>query len=338
MSEHAKLSPSGASIWTKCPASIRLSEGIEDTPNPASERGTRIHMTAEELIKNQALTYPEHAEDAMPYVAFIKQEAEKFDRVMVEYRLEGFRQFVSDCWGTADFVAIKGTHGMLVDLKTGRQFVSVEGNLQLAIYATAAALEFDLQTVEVVIFQNGQVSRATLGFDDFRNTIKTVIAANQAVNTPATAGDHCKWCKARSVCRARAIATLDVPGSDRVTDDELDLVLPHARRLADWAADIEERAYKAAMEGQRINGYKLVEGTSKRKWKGGAEEIVREHGLADQLFTSQLVSITAAEKILGKRAAAEFMGLATEKPEAKPVLVESTDPRQPIATTINTEF
>ena len=52
MSAHAKFSPSGASIWLNCPASLRLSEGMPDTTNEAS--GTLGNVKVREVIADEA--------------------------------------------------------------------------------------------------------------------------------------------------------------------------------------------------------------------------------------------------------------------------------------------
>ncbi len=54
MSEaHAKLSPSAAKRWMKCPGSIRLSAGIPSTTSSYAEEGTAAHFVAEQCLKRR---------------------------------------------------------------------------------------------------------------------------------------------------------------------------------------------------------------------------------------------------------------------------------------------
>jgi len=88
-----------------------------------------------------------------------------------------------------------------------------------------------------------------------------------------------------------------VAGSDRTTDGDLGVLLTHARQAADWAADIEERAQKVMSLGGRIDGFKLVEGTTRRKWREDAVATLKELGL-DDLFEESLIPIGQAENCL----------------------------------------
>ena len=146
-------------------------------------------------------------------------------------------------------------------------------------------------------------------------------------------GEHCTWCKARAVCRERALHVLNVAGSDRTTDGDLSVLLTHARQAADWAADIEERAQKALADGAQVPGYKLVAGSTKRRWRDDAAATLKELGL-DDLFEESLIPIGRAEKLLGREAAG-LLSVATEKPPGKPTVVDQTDPRPSIGQTIN---
>ena len=131
---HAIFSPSSSGIWLNCPASLRLSEGLPDTTNEASERGTRIHKTAEALLLGTEVEHPEHVDDAQPYVDFVQREthpAMHWHR-MIERRV----RLTAECYGTADILAVRGIHdAKVIDLKTGRIPVSAKDNPQLQIYA-----------------------------------------------------------------------------------------------------------------------------------------------------------------------------------------------------------
>ena len=333
MSDHAIFSPSSSGIWLNCPASLRLSEGLPDTSNAASELGTKKHQTAEEMLLGLEVTHKEFAADVQPYVDYVKRETSP---AMHWHRMIERRVYLTDeCYGTADILAVRGIHdAKVIDLKTGRIPVSAENNTQLAIYAAAVAKEFGVRQVHTIIWQNGQTSTDVLTGADFEKITNRVLDAQAQVDTAKPMpGEHCTWCKARAVCRNRALHVLSIAGSDRTTDGDLSVLLTHARQAADWAADIEERAQKALADGAQVPGYKLVAGSTKRRWRYDAAATLKELGL-DDLFEESLIPIGRAEKLLGREAAG-LLSVATEKPPGKPTVVDQTDPRPSIGQTIN---
>ena len=51
MSEHARLSPSGADRWIACAASVNGSELYPDQSSEAAEEGTRAHNAMEAALR-----------------------------------------------------------------------------------------------------------------------------------------------------------------------------------------------------------------------------------------------------------------------------------------------
>ena len=49
---HAKLSPSSAHRWLRCPASIEACRDIKDTSSIHAEEGTAAHELAETVLRN----------------------------------------------------------------------------------------------------------------------------------------------------------------------------------------------------------------------------------------------------------------------------------------------
>jgi hypothetical protein len=320
-----------------------LSEGIEDTTNEAAQRGTDIHAQAEAMMRGEPEPFQEHAEYAQAYVDFVRSLVEPGDDLLIEQRLS-FEEYAPGGFGTADAVIVPSNGGWakIVDLKTGRGRVSA-GTPQLMIYALALvqrlALGAGLQGVHVYIWQNGQVDSYTWTIDELLQAGEVVRAAAKAALDPTTKpvpGDRqCQWCKARSRCTARAVHVLEQAGEVYGLAD-LGTVLPVAQRLEAWSRDVQERAHNALMDGASVPGYKLVEGTSRRKWSDDAMQTVEDMGLANVLTERKLISITAAEKLLGKREARPILDVATERPPGSPVLAPRSDPRpeigQPIVT------
>ena len=50
MSAHAKLSPSSAERWMRCPGSVALCDGLPDTSSTFADEGTAAHFLASECL------------------------------------------------------------------------------------------------------------------------------------------------------------------------------------------------------------------------------------------------------------------------------------------------
>ena len=84
-------------------------------------------------------------------------------------------------------------------------------------------------------------------------------------------GDHCRFCKARKTCRARAeynleLTKMEFNSPELLEDNEIGEVLKRADQLANWVKDITEYALEEAIKGKKWDGWKLVEGRSNRKY------------------------------------------------------------------------
>lgn len=52
MYEHSKIGASSMSRWQKCPGSVRLSEGMDDTTSIFAAEGTVAHGIAEHILNH----------------------------------------------------------------------------------------------------------------------------------------------------------------------------------------------------------------------------------------------------------------------------------------------
>ena len=145
-------------------------------------------------------------------------------------------------------------------------------------------------------------------------------------------GDHCRFCKAKSVCRARAeynlkLAQYDFEMPSALEDIEIESLLGKLDMLISWAEDVKDYALNEAVKGKKWNGYKLVEGRSNRKY-------IDEQTVADKVanagydpYEKKVLGITAMTKLLGKKKFEELLGGLIEKPQGKPTLVSELDTR-----------
>lgn len=267
--------------------------------------------------------------------------------------------------GTGDFVRYRPSTGELVirDLKYGRGVVvEVANNKQLLIYALGVAQRFHnrgLSAVNIGIVQpraphrDGPVRSATIDAVDlleFRADLEAASLATMQPDAPRVAGDHCGFCKAAGVCptlRAYSLATAEMEFADEppvvggMGPAELAGVMRKAGVLKDWIKRVEEHAHEVARR-DGLPGFKFVRSTSYRKFRDEDETVgYLRNGLGlsdDDIFTDpKLKSPAQIEKVLGAKRKAKIAPLV-HKPPGKVILVDESDPRDPVKPDAEEEF
>ena len=365
---HSRFPASASHRWMNCPGSIRLSEQVpQETTTSYAEEGTLAHAIAEQKLliaidktvkaaELKKLTkdpmYDGEMDEATTFYAGLVMEhynaAGDSAELMIEQRVD-FSDWVPDGFGTSDAIIVNDDTIEVIDLKYGKGVrVDAEGNSQMRLYALGACAMFgdlyDFEKVRMTIVQPrlDHVSTEELTLDYLLQwaQIYVVPAALEAAkdDAPLAAGDWCRWCPARAICRKRAEANLELarydfqPG-DLLEPDEIAEILGKVDELTKWAADIEAYALQQALNGEHYDGYKLVEGRSVRKYKDELQvaEKLKAEGFSEAvLYERKLLGITAMEKLVGKKKFTETLGDLVEKPAGKPVLVPESDKREAI--------
>lgn len=363
MSKHALLSASSSHRWLHCTPSARLEEQFENTTNAFAAEGTAAHELAEyklrkflkiklkkpisdfdsEELESYTDIYVNFATELITEVRLICKDP----IILIEQKLD-YSCYVPEGFGTGDLIIITDGTLHIVDLKYGKGVVvSAEDNPQMKLYALGALQIFDslydIKTVKMTICQPRLESISTyeVSVEELSNWAETELRprAQLAINGKGEflPGEHCRFCRARHTCRARAnehlaMAKYDFKLSALLSDEEIAEVLSVADRLSIWAEDVYAYATDLSIrEGKEWSGFKLVEGRSNRKYS--SEEAVikacNDNSITD-IYTKSLLGITAMEKLLGKKRFKSILGDLVEKPQGKPTLVPISDKRQPI--------
>lgn len=357
---HALLSASAAHRWIPCPPSAKLQEKYEDKGSEYAAQGTSAHTLAEWKVRRllgdiqpdprpDLQYYDQEMEDATDqyaeYIAETIAEAKKTCSdpcVMVEQQVD-FSRWVPDAFGTADAIVAGSGRLWITDLKYGTRIeVFAERNPQASCYALGC-LELlddlygiDLVTIQIFQPRRGHISEWTVSKDELlkwaEETLRPAAELAAAGKGSFCPGDHCRFCKARHECRARAdqqmaLMRYDFELPPTLADEEIEDILGQVDHLVSWAEDVKTYALESAIGGKHWNGFKLVEGRSVRRYTD--EEAVARAVQADGKYPyeQKLLGITAMTQLLGRKHFEEVLGGLVEKPRGKATLVPESDKR-----------
>lgn len=314
---------------------------------------TKRQLTAQKKkIYNEEFHDAEVEESALYYANYIKalvSQLKELDgeepAVMFEQRLD-LSRWAPGCFGTADCVIISGHTIHVIDFKYGKGVeVSAEGNPQMQLYAAGAWALFeplyDIERIGMIIIQPriNNESYAILTAAELNVWLTGVVMpkakealSGEGVYRPSEAA--CRFCKAKGECAARAEKFAELfeedPDPGLLSLERLGEILSMTRDMKTWLGDLEAAATQRLLSGDKIPGWKLVEAKTRRQIpdEEAAAKALRKAGLSDeQIFTVKLAGITAIEKALGKKRAAETLEGLIVKPKGGPALAPQTDKR-----------
>lgn len=348
--------------------------GAEEETSTFAEEGTAAHELAEikmrlflepksRKLKNRlkearlSSYYNNEMEEAT--TRYVDQVVELYHKavsrsedaqLLVEQRLD-FSPWVPDGFGTGDALIISDGLVEVIDLKYGKGIpVSAENNPQTLLYGLGALhtydMLYDIDGVQMTIIQPrlDSISTDLMSAKDLLQwaeaTVKPLALLADAGEGDYVPGEHCRWCAAKAICRARAEKNLELAAHEfakpsTLSTDEIAGILKEAEELQAWAKDVQAYALdQAEKHGVQFPGWKLVEGRSVRKIEDEASVVgaLRDEGFSDDdIYTMKLAGLTAFGKLLGKKKLEELLGPYIIKPPGKPTLVPEEDKRPEIS-------
>ncbi|GAA0763774.1 DUF2800 domain-containing protein [Clostridium sartagoforme] len=369
---HAMLSASGASRWMACTPSARLEQQFENKTSDYAAEGTLAHELGELKLRKELEGLSTrsfnskvkkiqenklYTADMPDYVdMYVETCLERVSEAKattpdalfkIEQRLD-FSEWVPEGFGTGDFVIIADGTMEVCDLKYGKGVpVSANNNKQMMLYALGAISEFsflyDIEKVRMTIIQPrlDNISTFEVTVEDLLKWAEEYVKpkAELAIKGEGEfcAGDHCKFCRAKAVCRARAEKNLELAKYEfekptTMDNNDIAYVLSKVDELVSWASDVKEYALEEALKGEEFEGYKVVEGRSNRKWSSEddvAKVLIGQGFLENIIYTKKLTGITNMESAIGKKEVQRLLGDYIIKPVGKPTLVPVADKREP---------
>lgn len=352
---HALLSASKAKQWLACPPSARLnqklSERLGDRSSPYAEEGTKAHAVAELKLRHEVGEINDYLyKEERKQLGEIDAEMDKFTDVyvdevltryyeakkstpdaelLIEQKLD-FSEWVPSGFGTGDAVIVSDRTLEVLDLKFGRGVpVDAVGNPQARCYGLGAIHEFGaifgFTKVRTTIVQPRlySVTEETLDRDEllaWGEKIKPIAEQAWRGEGDFHPGDHCRFCNARGICRARMLESIGVfvhgfDSPDVIPEEAIPDILRVADTAEQWLKDVRDYARAQAIRGVEYPGWKVVRGKRPgRRFKDENEVILKlaHAGFTEEQYCSpkKLMSPAELEKSIGKTA---FDALLTDQ-------------------------
>lgn len=371
-------SPSGLYAIEKCPGKIAFGMDIPEPPSSEHAlEGTEFHKHMElysplflEERGDEVVDYLQSIEFKYEDMEFYLWESlNELDKLWKSFtskhnKCEKYFElkinFGEDVYGTSDvvFVGVNKKTGktdcVCIDWKYGKGVrVSAEENLQGIAYGIGAVNTLKLSNVGVCMVIIAQVrlnnwSRFTFEGDEigmWRRRIEEIVQKAKDVyegKLPLlenmAAGEHCRFCKALSVCPKQKELVMGAVESKleelpleelvkKLTLDEQVSIFLKKGLIEDFLEAVAKNLNHALQTGAEHHAVKLVRTNGRRGWK---EEVTAEDLIAAGIkdpYEKKLIGITKAIKQVGENGIKNLL----TTPEGKIELVRADDKRPAIA-------
>lgn len=331
-----------------CELKLRKYFGITN-PGEKKPMGPRKYKAELDKLKEDALYQTEMDGYTDVYVDCIKDAANGFSAapaVFIEQRVN-LSEYIPGGFGSADCILIQGDTLYVYDFKYGKGVpVAAKNNPQMRLYALGAYLMYrefwNIRQVHMTIVQprRQNICEDVLPIEELLDWAENVVkpAAKKAADGAAeyACGDWCVFCKVKATCRTHAdtavngVSDFDLMAPPLLSLAELGLLLTKCQTLLDYAKAAEEYALSTALSGEKIEGWKLVEGRSKRIWddQEKAFDTLKKAGIPEELlWHREPYTLAQIEKQMGKKEFEKTAGKHVQKQPGKPALVPESDDR-----------
>lgn len=305
-------------------------------------------------LKTDAAWDDEMLHTAETYVEHLTERAMEFANepyIAFEVKVD-ISDYVPEAFGRCDCVMFGGDTLIITDYKHGKGVpVSPDENPQLMLYALGALKLykplFGVALKKVAVYIDQPRINA---YDGWTCTVDELLAWGEGVKPKAQmafmgfgeyhAGDWCRFCRANGICKAQAeqqIGAFDdfsaAVGNPTalLSPSEMGEVLKRGETLVSWYETVREKALESLLNGEKIPGYKVVEGRSTRCWtdQDKALDKLQESGVDRAvIYDSVPKTLAQLEKLLGTAKFKELVGEFVTKPQGKPTLALETDSRK----------
>ena len=269
-------------------------------------------------------------------------------------------------------------YALQISAKNGKGvFVSCDHNPQMMLYALGAyhayGYLYNIKQVSMTIIQPRleNISTYECSVEELLDWAETYVRPRAKLafegKGEQVPGDWCRFCRARTSCKACAEEALALVKEEFLdldegvlTDEEeetdatatfnldtsaptfkspallsktdIEKMLPTLNRIESWIEAIFAYVSSEAINhGVAWDGYKVVEGRSKRQFLDTKSVVAaaEKAGYTD-IYKTELISLTEFEKLMGKKKFKEILGEYVVKPPGKLALVPNSDPREAV--------
>jgi hypothetical protein len=297
---------------------------------------------------------PEMEEHANNYAEFVRSLVNENTRGLEIERNFRLDPYVPEARGTADCVLDNGDELIVIDFKYGRGVkVDATNNPQLLLYALGAMLDLGdytrIKSIRACIVQprvTAVPQQSGMSAESLLRWAQTTLAekAQQAFEGEGELNpgvEQCRFCRAKGTCPGMAKEVFkqcdDILNDNNkqkapcnLSTQEVADKLQHYDLIKQWFTAAEEVVRNALFNGERVSGFKLVEGRANRKINDERIAINRLEAAGwqkDKITVTKLDTLTNLERLVGKKNLPLILGDTLIRPEGQPSLVTANDPR-----------
>lgn len=371
MSAHALLSPSSAHRWLNCLLAPRLEATLPSTTSVYAQEGTLAHTVCELMAKKyfnkistsefnegikkakaHKLWNKEMLSTAEQYADHLAVQAMTFKHdpyIAMEVRVD-ISKYVPEAFGRCDCVMLGENTLIITDYKHGKgEKVLAEDNPQLKLYALGALEAYrpvfgnTIEKIKICIDQP-----RIDAYEQWQCTVTELLQWGETEVKPKAQkaymgigsynpGSWCRFCRANGLCKAQADYNVGVSirystqNGALLSLDEIAWALKDGCNIVSWYKDLEKKSVELLLQGEKIPGFKLVEGRSSRAWidQDKALEALEINGIDRAVIYDNIPkTLTQLEKIVGAKKFKELVGEYVSKPPGKPTLALADDKRK----------